>query len=85
VLDAPGCMPYREVEEFVPEATAAPVGSRVDRRVTARPLHIGPDCAAGVVHGTKADLSRINSAVPLDLSAVRKRKWISIRVVVVGA
>ncbi len=78
LLDAPGCAPYREVEEVAEAgaptsstATAAAAGTRVDRRVTHKPLHVADDCAAGVVHGIPADLKRLEKAVPLNLSEVR--------------
>ena len=68
MLDAPGCMPYREVEEV---SENGGTGSRVDRRVTRRALHVPDDCVEGVVlHGAPADLRRVHTTVPLDLSAV---------------
>jgi hypothetical protein len=73
LLDAPGCAPYREVEE-VAEAGVAAAGTtpRVDRHVTRKPLHTSGECAAGVVHGIPADLTRLEKAVPLNLSEVRR-------------
>ena len=65
-------MPYREVEE-IPENGGT--GSRVDRRVTRRPLHVPNDCVEGVVlHGAPADLRRVHTTVPLDLSAARAQR-----------
>jgi hypothetical protein len=64
-------MPYREVEE-VPEAPGS--GSRVDRHVTRRALRIQPSASEneGVVMDGRPDLQRMESTVPLDLSALMK-------------
>ena len=73
MLDAPGCLPFREVEE-VPGTPAS--GSRSDRHVTRRALKVSPSEAEneGVVLDTgRPDLQRIDTTVPIDLSELMKQ------------
>ena len=66
MLDAPGCLPFREVEEV-----AGASGSRSDRHVTRRALKVSPSAAENkdvVLDTARPDLQRIETTVPIDLS-----------------
>ena len=71
MLDAPGCLPFREVEEVAGES-----GSRSDRHVTRRALKVSPSSAENkdvVLDTARPDLQRIETTVPIDLSALMKQ------------
>ena len=71
VLDAPGCLPFREVEEV-----AGASGSRSDRHVTRRALKVSPSAADNkdvVLDTARPELRRIETTVPIDLSELMRQ------------
>ena len=71
MLDAPGCLPFREVEEVAGES-----GSRSDRHVTRRALKVSPSAVDNkdvVLDTARPELQRIETTVPIDLSELMRQ------------